>query len=254
MKKTGKLAVSFLAAAILFSVNNSEAAYTGINSYNTHNNYGTSTNEYYSMEQHLSQLELQHEQDKLRRQYEEQEKDLKQQYSEEEAVDNSYHMEKRRFFNIYKDSVFSYYVDQPTAQWILCPYTADVKILDVWIAIFDNEDLEKLETNKISSIRKYYLEHYYINPETRQIQFLCELEISNGRPDNNVIQRAYKPRNWENLIPGSIEDSVYHHALRNVKKYNLADKNKREPNDVNRWLDRFHIITSSIAEGIGLYL
>ena len=105
-----------------------------------------------------------------------------------------------------------------------------------------------------NSIRKYYLEHYYINPETRQIQFLCELEISNGRPDNNVIQRAYKPRNWENLIPGSIEDSVYHHALRNAKKYNLADKNKREPNDVNRWLDRFHIITSSIAEGIGLYL
>ena len=70
MKKTGKLALSFLAAAILFSVNNSEAAYTGINSYNTHNNYATSTNEYYSMEQHLSQLELQHEQDKLRRQYE----------------------------------------------------------------------------------------------------------------------------------------------------------------------------------------
>lgn len=253
MKKTVKLATVFLAAAMFLSVNSSEAADNDkTDNYMMYN--PPSNNSIDSKEHHLSEMVQKNEDAKLNRQYKERENDLKQKHSEEEAVNNAYNMEKRRFFNIYKDSSFSYYLDQPTAKWILCPYTADVKILDVWIAIFDNEDLEKLEGNKIDSINKYYLEHYYINPETKQIQFLCELEVSKGRPDNNITQRQYKPKNWESLVPGSIEDSVYHHTLRNVKKYNLAQKNKREDGGINNWLDRFHVITSSIAEGIGLYI
>ena len=60
--------------------------------------------------------------------------------------------------------------------------------------------------------KKYFLEHYYIRPKTRQIQFLCELEVV-GRPQNTISERAYDYKNWENLIPGSIETAIYYGVL-----------------------------------------
>ena len=56
---------------------------------------------------------------------------------------------------------------------------------------------------------KYFLSHYYIRPKTRQIQFLSELEVT-GRPDNAITERPYSSLHWENLVPGSIEDDIYH--------------------------------------------
>ena len=75
------------------------------------------------------------------------------------------------------------------------------------------------ESGNYSYPQKYYLAHYYVRPKTQQIQFLSELEVSGGRPDNTVQGRGYQPRNWENLTPGSIEDEVYRGTLASIKKH-----------------------------------
>ena len=62
---------------------------------------------------------------------------------------------------------------------------------------------------------KYYLEHYYIRPSTQQIQFLCELEVS-GRPDNDISQRKYNVKNWEYLVPESVEDNIYQAVVKKM--------------------------------------
>ena len=70
--------------------------------------------------------------------------------------------------------------------------------------------------------QKYYMEHYYIWPKRRQIQFLCELEVT-GQPQNAIKERDYDGRNWENLVPGSVEDNIY----TGVAKY-MEGKNQKE--------------------------
>ena len=37
-----------------------------------------------------------------------------------------------------------------------------------------------------------------------------------GRPLNNVKERIYSPGHWENLVPGSIEDTIFHAVMDNV--------------------------------------
>ena len=128
--------------------------------------------------------------------------------------------EKVRYVYLFEDNGFAYFLDSQTARWKNIPYTESEEILDVWIK------LVKVEADEEYSYpQKYFLEHYYLRPKTKQIQFLSELEVS-GRPDNTAKERPYSVRNWENLVPGSLEDEIYTKVLNEIKK---SDGNRLWP-------------------------
>lgn len=119
---------------------------------------------------------------------------------------------KERFQEIFRDHSFIYYMDTKSARYIPMPNRQE-KMLDVWIKLIPYGVSAEDQDEKTG---KYYLEHYYINPKTQQIQFLCELEVT-GRPSNAIKERPYSSQNWENLIPGSVEDDIYHSVVKKVK-------------------------------------
>ncbi len=142
-----------------------------------------------------------------------------------------------RYVKLFQDDSFIYSMDKKTAKWILCPNTNNEYIIDVWIRL---DVLEETGSNATSSSgimataytssraaaysypAKYYLEHYYIHPDKSQIQFLSELEVT-GRPDNNIEERAYDVKNWENLVPDSIEESIYQAVTKRMKRKGALD-------------------------------
>lgn len=127
-----------------------------------------------------------------------------------------------RFMKILFDSTYTYYMDTENVRWIICPHTNNEQVVDVWIKMVPDSDA--LDAGKNYTYpAKYYLEHYYIRPSAQQIQFLCELEVT-GRPDNNIQERPYSAGNWENLVPGSVEDSIYHAVLANIKNLPAVPK------------------------------
>ena len=129
-----------------------------------------------------------------------------------------------RFMKILFDSTYTYYMDTKNVRWIVCPHTSNEQIVDVWIKMVPDSDAADA-SGSYSYPAKYYLEHYYIRPSTQQIQFMCELEVT-GRPNNDIQERAYSASNWENLVPGSVEDSIYHAVLENIK--NVPDVSKKD--------------------------
>ena len=129
-----------------------------------------------------------------------------------------------RFMKILFDSTYTYYMDTENVRWIICPHTNNEQIVDVWIKMVPDSDAADA-SGSYSYPAKYYLEHYYIRPSTQQIQFMCELEVT-GRPNNDIQERAYSASNWENLVPGSVEDSIYHAVLENIK--NVPDVSKKD--------------------------
>ena len=111
---------------------------------------------------------------------------------------------------------------------------------DIWIRMieknpdteenFDDEGVEEIaelayarENNiqyapsdiEILMHNQYFLEHYYLRPQRKQIQFLCELEVV-GHPQNSENGRPYDVKNWEELIPGSIESIIYKKVLKTI--------------------------------------
>ncbi len=149
---------------------------------------------------------------------------------------------KPRFFKLASDDSFDYYLDSSTVQWNLMPYSKTEYMADVWVRMLErsnasssdmpsdlydyvneqaSDELEYAAEKgmaynaidaRVLMSKKYFLEHYYIRPQKRQIQFLCELE-GVGRPQNTISERAYDYKNWENLIPGSIETAIYYGVL-----------------------------------------
>lgn len=119
-----------------------------------------------------------------------------------------------RYVKIFQDNSYSYLMDMQTARWITCPHTAGEQILDVWIKL-DSMGGTTDDSTQYSYPGKYYLEHYYIRPDKQQIQFLSELEVT-GRPSNAIQERSYNAANWENLVPGSIEEEIYHAVVKNA--------------------------------------
>ncbi len=107
-----------------------------------------------------------------------------------------------RFLNIAADDEYQYYMDMQTVQWIRRPYSVKEKLIDVWIK------LQPLNKETYSYPETYFLQHYYIRLEKRQIQFLGELEAA-GRPNNALVQKAYREEDWEDLVPGSMEETIY---------------------------------------------
>ena len=143
-------------------------------------------------------------------------KDQKEKPDKKAKKDKKAKSEKDRFVTILEDNGFIYALDMKTAHWIPMPHSGNEYIADVWVRL-----IQKDGENNYSYPQKYYLEHYYIRPKTQQIQFLSELEVT-GRPDNALQERPYKNSNWENLVPGSIEDEIYHQVLKHVKKNQLG--------------------------------
>ncbi len=133
---------------------------------------------------------------------------------------------KQRFQQILQDDSYIYYMDTQNVRWISMPHSGGEKIIDVWIRLVDKGAAEDASTSASASTStgdasytypaKYFLEHYYIRPEKQQIQFLSELEVT-GRPQNTVQERAYNAQNWEELVPESVEDSIYHAVVDRMK-------------------------------------
>lgn len=116
------------------------------------------------------------------------------------------------------DKSYNYYVDTENVQWKPLPYSSSEYMIDAWLILTPAEFVIIDEPPA-----KYYLEHYYLRPKTRQVQFLCELEVTE-RPQNVISERAYNVRNWENLVPGSMEDRIYKELLQLMKKKGYGGK------------------------------
>lgn len=152
--------------------------------------------------------------------------------------------QKARFVKLAADDMYTYYLDRESVTWRRVPYLVDEYMADVWIRMVEhNVDTSELPRdladyiNDTSSAeislaqengkplnpvdvevlrhKKYFLEHYYLRPQTKQIQFLCELEVV-GHPQNTVSERQYEHKNWENLIPGSVESIIYKTVLKEI--------------------------------------
>ena len=106
------------------------------------------------------------------------------------------------------DNGFTYYLDTKGTRWVPRPYNTEEYMIDAWVRLVENTTGAPVAENGKIRPAKYFLEHYYISEKRQEIMFLSELEVS-GRPDNAVKERAYDPRHWEKLVPGSIEDALY---------------------------------------------
>ena len=115
---------------------------------------------------------------------------------------------RSRYKTLFVDNGFTYYMDVQNTRWVKRPYNTEEYMIDAWVRLVENTTGEPVAEDGKIRPAKYFLEHYYISPERRQVMFLSELEVT-GRPDNAVKERAYDPKNWEQLVPGSIEDELY---------------------------------------------
>ena len=154
-----------------------------------------------------------------------------------------------RYFMIGKDDVFTYYLETLNSGWISLPKKGysdkvDEPILDAWIRLVENTELKN--TNK--QPEKYYLEHYYMDRNTQRIQFLSEIEITKGRPDNTIKQRRYAANQWEELIPESIEDELYHRVINNINLTKLVSNKNVSKNKKNSDSD-----SSPMIDFLGIY-
>ncbi|MGP1366221.1 MAG: hypothetical protein ACTTKW_02715 [Schwartzia sp. (in: firmicutes)] len=125
--------------------------------------------------------------------------------------------EIKKYQIVYEDDSYVYYVDQENLRWRSIPYTEE-RMLDVWIRLIPVADAAEAETREAAGdlyTGHYYLEHYYMRRRQRQVQFLAELEV-NGRPQNDVAAGKYSSAAWEDLVPGSLEDALYHRIMKKV--------------------------------------
>ena len=116
----------------------------------------------------------------------------------EESKTKQKDKEEKRFVELLKDNGFTYYLDTKNARWIQMPHSGNEYIADVWVKLVQTD-----ENAEYSYPPKYFLAHYYVRPNTQQIQFLSELEVTGG-PDNAIKERPYSMQNWENLVPGPV--------------------------------------------------
>lgn len=167
-------------------------------------------------------------------------------YTRDSKSNKNLHEKSKRFVKVAMDDTYIYYLDKQSISWKRLPYSASEYMLDFWVRMIErNPDTSKLSAEladyvndgfngeievaaerglaftqsdiEVLKHRKFFLEHYYIRPKTKQIQFLCELEVI-GHPQNTVSEREYAPKNWENLIPGSIESMIYNTTIKEVHK------------------------------------
>ena len=139
----------------------------------------------------------------------------------ETGEDEAEKKKKDRYFEIYRDETYIYSMDRKTAHYTRVPQTIDEKMIDVWIKLTPVEYTSGRDD--YSYVPKYYLEHYLLRIKYKQVQFLCEMEVT-GRPRNDIDEKRYDPRQWERLVPGSIEEIIYHAVLENKSKVHNESK------------------------------
>ena len=115
---------------------------------------------------------------------------------------------KARYKALLTDNGFTYYLDSKNSRWVPRPNSGSERMIEAWVRLVENTEGNTAEGGTDARPSKYFLEHYYISPQRREIMFISELEVT-GRPENAVKERAYDPKNWEQLVPGSIEDEIY---------------------------------------------
>ena len=149
-----------------------------------------------------------------------------------------------RFIKLTMDDRYTYYLDRDSIMWKRLPYSSSEYMADVWIRMIENnpeedpderyqnvyfsvDDIEEVQAAREKNIRyaptdlevlkhkHYFLEHYYLRPQKKQIQFLCELEVI-GHPQNTDAGRPYEYKNWEELVPGSIESAIYKNVIKEI--------------------------------------
>ena len=153
--------------------------------------------------------------------------------------------QQQRFVKLTSDETYNYYLDMESVNWKRVPYMASEYMADVWIRMveripstdsYNDDDAEPIELvsareqnisydpSDVEVLRhnQYVLEHYYIRPNRKQIQFLCELEVV-GHPQNTEAGRAYDVKNWEDLIPGSIESIIYKKVLATIGTWKATE-------------------------------
>lgn len=157
---------------------------------------------------------------------------------------------KPRFIKLAVDDTYIYYLDKNSVQWKRMPYSSSEYIADVWIRLVERTpkeldgDMEAYGSDNYSAevslardqgyqyapedltvlrSQAYVLEHYYLRPKTKQVQFLCELEVF-GRPQNTINERAYDYKNWESLVPGSVESAVYEATIKIIGKSKASER------------------------------
>ena len=129
--------------------------------------------------------------------------------------------EHSRYVHVLTDNGYEYDLDTRNTRWIPLPHSGDEYIIDTWVKLVKDASEDTSDGN-YSYPAKYYLAHYYVRPKTRQIQFLSELEVTGGRPDNTVKGRGYQAQNWEDLTPDSIEDAIYASAVKHAGKNRIG--------------------------------
>ncbi len=157
---------------------------------------------------------------------------------------------KQRFIKLAVDDTYTYYLDKNSVEWKRLPYSTSEYMADVWIRMIEHDpkpldnDMAAYgaenfraqialareqgyqyspEDTKVLSQQAYILEHYYLRPKTKQVQFLCELEVF-GRPQNTINEREYDYRNWENLVPGSVESTIYEATIKILGKSKASER------------------------------
>lgn len=155
-----------------------------------------------------------------------------------------------RFIKLAVDDMYIYYLDKNSVEWKRLPYSSSEYMADVWVRMIEREpkslddDMAAYgadnfraqialareqgyqyppEDIKVLRQQNYVLEHYYLRPKTKQIQFLCELEVF-GRPQNTINERAYDYQNWENLVPGSVEATIYDATIKIIGKSKASER------------------------------
>lgn len=121
-----------------------------------------------------------------------------------------------RYKTLFTDNNFTYYLDSKNTRWIPRPYQSSEYMIDAWVRLVENTTGEQVAEDGKIRPAKYFIEHYYISPAKHEIMFISELEVT-GRPENAVKERAYDPKNWEQLVPGSIEDEIYEAVTARMK-------------------------------------
>ena len=137
---------------------------------------------------------------------------------------------KDRFIEILRDDSFIYYMDRLTARYLNVPHVSKEKMIDVWIKL---EPVEYAEGD-YTFPAKFYLEHYLIRPKRQKIQFLAELEVTR-RPSNDIQNKEYDGRRWESLVPGSIEDSIYHAVM--AHKGDIHDESASDGTSIRDYIE-----------------
>ncbi|MEQ2868004.1 MAG: hypothetical protein ACFNVR_05205 [Selenomonas noxia] len=124
---------------------------------------------------------------------------------------------KARYKTLFTDNGFTYYLDSKNSRWVPRPNSGSERMIEAWVRLVENTEGNTAEGGTDARPSKYFLEHYYISPQRREIMFISELEVT-GRPENAIKERPYENANWEKLVPGSIEDDLFDAIVAKMKQ------------------------------------